>query len=308
MNLVFVCGALRSGTSLLHLILDAHPKIGNPGEFDFLFDGLIEAGEDPQVELYAEFLRKNRIFNTKSLTIDTSIMNCSQLIQNLINQLDNPGILSLNIHRNFDFAQSYFPDAKFLHLIRDPRDVALSTIRMGWAGNTYYAADHWIAAEESWEKLAINADSINLCELKFENLVSDPKTTLNALCDFLGTEYQPEMLHYYKGSTYGPPDISLIEQWKNLDSPREIELVEFKAKKLIQARGYGLSCDAHQPPGFYERLLLFFSNRAYRYRFSIRRYGLLLSLGRKITTVWPMLPGADYFRKRIHRIQMWHLK
>ena len=36
MKLVFVCGALRSGTSMAHLMLNAHPEISNPGQFDFI--------------------------------------------------------------------------------------------------------------------------------------------------------------------------------------------------------------------------------------------------------------------------------
>jgi hypothetical protein len=37
-DIVFVYGALRSGTTVFRLMLDSHPKISNPDEMDFLFD------------------------------------------------------------------------------------------------------------------------------------------------------------------------------------------------------------------------------------------------------------------------------
>ena len=308
MELVFICGALRSGTSLLHLVLDAHPDISNPGEFDFLFDGLTDLDEEPCVERYIDFLKKNRIFQSKNLAINPSVKSYRNLINDLINQIKSPGVLSLNIHRNFDVAVYYFPHAKFLHVLRDPRDVSLSSIRMGWAGNTYYAVDHWIAAENSWEKLTVRANSNDLHEIKFEEFISNPKKTLTKVCEFLGTQYKPQMLSYYKDSTYDPIDISLIEQWKILAPNREIELVEAKAKTLIKSRGYELSFVDPRPPHMYEKLVLSFTNRIYRYRFSIRRYGLLLSVAQKLMTKWPMLPGAAWCRQRVYSIQLRHLK
>ncbi len=112
MKLVFICGALRSGTSLLHLMLDAHPAITNPGEFDFLFDGLTELGEEPSAEQYAAFLGKNRIFNSKPININPACTDYHQLINDLVSQLDGSGVLCLNIHRNYDWAQHYFPQCQ----------------------------------------------------------------------------------------------------------------------------------------------------------------------------------------------------
>jgi hypothetical protein len=308
MDLVFICGALRSGTSLLHLVLDAHPEIANPGEFDFLFDGLTDLNEEPCVEKYTDFLNKNRIFQSKKLDINPSVSSYRDLINDLINQIKSRGVLSLNIHRNFDVAEYYFPHAKFLHVLRDPRDVSLSSIRMGWAGNAYHAVDHWVAAEKSWEKLASRASPNHLHEVKFEEFISDAKPILTKICHFLGVQYKPQMLNYHKDSTYDPIDVSLIEQWKKLAPSREIELIEAKAKGLIQRRGYELSFVDPRLPNMYEKFVLFLTNRIYRYRFSIRRYGLFLSVAQKLMTRWPMLPGAAWCRKRVHSIQLRHLK
>ncbi|KJV06249.1 sulfotransferase [Methylocucumis oryzae] len=49
-QLIFICGALRSGSTMLRLMLDHHPNIVNPGEFDFLFDYMYEDGSFPSTD------------------------------------------------------------------------------------------------------------------------------------------------------------------------------------------------------------------------------------------------------------------
>lgn len=308
MKLVFICGALRSGTSMLHLMLNSHPKLSNPGEFDFLFDGLNGVDHNPTAQEYSGFLKNNRIFKAKSLRIDTEPETYHELLNNLVAQLDDGNILCLNLHRNFDWALHYFPDAKFIHILRDPRDVAKSSIRMGWAGNTYYGVDHWVDTEDSWDRLVARANPTNYFEFRYEDLIADLHGNLSALCGFVGTDYDTVMLDYHENSTYSPPDISLTQQWKRVQQPREIELVEHKAYQLMIKRGYEVTSANPIAPRFYERLHLWVLNKAYKYRFSIKRYGLALWVIQKLITAFPRFPGAGKYRDRIHLIQISHLK
>lgn len=308
MKLVFICGALRSGTSMLHLILNSHPKLSNPGEFDFLFDGLNGVDHNPTAQEYSGFLKNNRIFKAKRLRIDTEPETYQELVNNLVGQLDDGNILCLNLHRNFDWALHFFPDAKFIHILRDPRDVAKSSIRMGWAGNTYYGVDHWVDTEESWDRLSSRVNPENCFEFSYEELIADLHCNLSALCRFVGTDYDSAMLDYHKNSTYSRPDISLSQQWKKLQQPREIELVEHKAHRLMVKRGYEITSADLSAPRYYERLDLWWANKAYKYRFSITRYGLVLSVMQKLLTVFPRFPGSGHCRDRIQRIQISHLK
>ena len=64
MSLTFVCGALRSGTTVFRLMLNSHPKIDNPAECDFLFDGIQGASVEPDLQEYVAFLKTQRIFQT----------------------------------------------------------------------------------------------------------------------------------------------------------------------------------------------------------------------------------------------------
>lgn len=308
LKVIFICGALRSGTSLLHLMLNAHPQISNPGEFDFLFDGINEISDEPDLESYISFLQHNRIFCSRNLVINTNCKTYSDLLHDMIDQLSSDLILCLNIHRNFDYALHYFPDARFIHIVRDPRDVANSSIPMGWAGHIYFGVDHWIETEYSWNRLMVNADQNSSFQFRYENLISDSHKELSLLCEFLQLPYDKKMLDYHETSTYTPPDITLIEQWRSKQQGREIELVEWKAQELMLERGYENFNQRPRGPSLWEWVSLSLSNKVYKYKFSIRRYGLLLAVMYKLIVIFPWLPSAGKYRQRIHQVQIKHLR
>ena len=307
-SLVFICGALRSGTSLLHLMLNSHTRISNPGEFDFLFDYVKDTGHEPDISGYISYLESNRIFKSKELEINKECKSYISLVNTFLDQLSGPKTLCLNIHRNFDIAYHYFPDATFVHILRDPRDVAKSSIAMGWVGNTYYGVDHWLDTESSWDSLVSRAVKEQIFEFKYESLISNTHQVLAELCDAMGLAYENGMLSYHEKSTYSPPDISLIEQWKRKQEPREIEWVEYKAGNLMSQRGYDLSSLNLKGPDAVERLKLWAANKWHRYEYSIRRYGVFLVVVEKLMTLFPRFPGSEKYWTRIQQIKTKHLK
>ena len=62
-------------------------------------------------------------------------------------------VVGATVHRHVERLLFLWPAAQFIHLVRDPRDVARSRIQMGWDGNVWTAADAWIAAEAECERL-----------------------------------------------------------------------------------------------------------------------------------------------------------
>lgn len=308
MSIVFICGALRSGTSLFHLMLNSHSRISNPGEFDFLFDYVKDIDCEPEISDYISYLEKNRIFKSKKLQINKECKSYIALVNTFIEQLSGPKTLCLNIHRNFDIAYHYFPDAIFVHILRDPRDVAKSSIPMGWVGNTYYGVDHWIETENSWDRLVARVGKEQIFEFKYENLIIDSHSVLTNTCSFMGLDYENKMLDYHEQSTYSPPDISLTEQWKHKQKLREIELVEYKASNLMSQRGYELSCPNLKAPNNVEFLILWAGNKWFRFNYSIRRYGVFLFVVQKLIELFPNLPRSEKYRLRIQQIKIRHLK
>ena len=309
MSFIFICGALRSGTTLTHLMLNAHPELHNPGEFDFLFDALLgEGGREPSPDRFATLLRRDRIFKSKNIIIDPSCKSYSEILYSLVGQTKDDRAVCLNLHRNFDFALRYFPDAKFVHMLRDPRDVAKSSVKMGWAGTTYHGVDHWLKSESSWDRLKNRASESQIFEFRYEDLIAKTKGTLSELCEFVGREFHQDMLSYYKDSSYSKPDRSLIEQWRSGQTAEEIELVEYKTRHVLESRGYKFSEKHTVTPSLFCRIKLSMINKVYKYIFSYRRYGIVLLIMNKIIAIFPGFPSAKKYRERIHAIQIEFLK
>src|SRR5262245_9580554 len=125
---VFVVGAVRTGSTMLWLMLDSHPQIRNPGEFDFLIDHVGDHGQLPDIKKYRRWLSTHRGFLQTGLTVDPRL-DYRQLMQSFIDQLwGGKKVLTLNMHRHFERIPWLFPEARYIHLTRDPRDVARSSI------------------------------------------------------------------------------------------------------------------------------------------------------------------------------------
>jgi len=56
-------------------------------------------------------------------------------------ELESKQFVGATVHRKFDKLLMIWPDAKFIHVVRDPRDVARSVVKMGRVGHVYYGAD-----------------------------------------------------------------------------------------------------------------------------------------------------------------------
>lgn len=276
MQPVFLVAPVRSGSTMLHLMLDSHPEIANPGECDFLFDQVTEDGLMPDVQSYQKYLEINRYFLAMNLK-NEEVASFPDLIDSYVKQMQGGNkVIVMNVHHDFQKIPRVFPEAKYIHLLRDGRDVARSCIGMGWAGSTYYGIDIWREAEESWNKLKPMLDPSQYMEIQYEEFLENVEGGLENICQFAGVEYSPKMLDYANTSTYSLPDKSLSYQWKKKYSKRELALVEMKAKDLLLSRGYELSGVNPSKPGLVERIYLYMQNKWYRASWQINVYGLTL--------------------------------
>jgi len=273
---VFLIASVRSGSTVLRLMLDSHPNIVNPGEFDFIFDKVADDGSPPDIAHYQEWLKFDRIFLATKLKVDTSL-NYTSLINSFVDQMQQPGsVLVMNVHRHFYRIPNIFPNAKYIHLIRDGRDVARSCIGMGWVGNVYYGIDMWRDAETAWDRLKETLHQTQYLEMKYEDLLADVELGLGKICQFLGFEYSRSMMDYASKSTYSLPDKSLSYQWKTKYSRRELSLVESKAGEMLLNRGYELSGVSICGPSLIEKIKLYIQNKSFRAIHQISGYGFSL--------------------------------
>jgi len=309
-DIVFVYGALRSGTTVFRLMLDAHPQISNPGEMDFLFDFLkLDSSHETGWRYNIDAMRVHRIFKSKNLEL-TSGMDGLDLLGSFFDQLRAraPGqVLSINLHRHVDRMLQVLPQARVLHMLRDPRDVARSSIQMGWAGTLYYGVEHWIETEADWNRAASRLAPDQSLEITYEELFRDIDTTLHAVCDFFDLPFEPAMLRYHENTTYGPPDVSLTEQWRRKCAPGELAELESRAGHLMRDRSY----EPSQPQtaiGGVQKLRLKLTNTAYRWRFGMNRFGVMTYWAEKLTR-WAGLTSAHRnIKQRMDQIVIQHLK
>lgn len=299
--LVVVYGAVRSGTTMFRLMLDSHPLVANPGEVDFLFDHLHPDPARPGGWRYDRAgLQASRIFRAHRLELRPDLEGM-ELMGDMLRQFAAraPGaVLTVNVHHNIARVARLWPRARFIHMLRDPRDVARSCVGMGWAGTSYHAAASWLAAERGWDEAAPLLRPEQVLTLRFEDLMRDLEGQLAKVCAFLEVPWTDGMLRYHEKSSYQPPDPRIAHQWRHKAPPSEIALIEGRCAALMAARGYAPECGPRAPRRA-EALALAVLNRTRRWRFNIGRFGLPLFLAGHATR----LPGLRVFRPRV-RLRM----
>jgi hypothetical protein len=277
---IFLVGAERSGTTLLRLMLDHHPQIAFNYEFEFAVDQIDAAGNWPDLSAYYEYLAYHRIFLSTGFAIDPSL-DYPALVNDFLlqkQQRDNKPIVGATVHHKFHNLIKIWPKAKFIHILRDGRDVARSNIFMGWAGNMFTSADLWIVAERLWIKLRTQLQPEQQITIYYEELIQTPEQILTQICDFIGVPFDQAMFDYAKHSTYSSPDPSIKERWRKQLTDYEIQLAECKIATMLTERGYPLSGLPLLKITPWLRLRMYIQNRWYKNLFRIRRYSFSLYL------------------------------
>lgn len=282
-SIVFVAGSLRSGSTLLRLMLDRHSCIANPkpGEHDFLFDsfgtdgGLAAAQATSPLQL-DEYMYTHMAGLWLDQPIPRQDSTPDRLRALVAAHEGEADWLALVVHRNFVSAHEIFPQARFVHLLRDPRDCAKSSVAIGFAGNVYHGLEPWMQAEQSWERLRSRLQPHQFIEVRYEELVMNPEKVLGRICEFIGLRFEPGMLDL-SGTTYEAPSARYANQWRDRMSREDIQLVETRAGYLMEARGYQRAGRAgHIGKTTLWRLSL--QNHWHRHRDGVRLYGLSLWL------------------------------
>jgi hypothetical protein len=289
---IFLVGSERSGTTLLRLMLDHHPSIAFHFEFEFAVEMIADDGTLPPVEAYRDWLVSNRIFRGSAANLYTSL-DYRHLVNSVLEQKrrrDKKQLVGATVHTHFDRLLHVWPDARYIHLLRDGRDVARSCIQMGWAGNAWTGADRWIEAERLWATLRNRLPRSRYCEVTYEALVERPQDTLGSICVFLGVPFHESMLSYPDDSTYELPKATAGYQWKRTASEEEIRLAEARIGDLLVERGYALSGLPKLDLSPWQVRKLRLQDRWTRRLFRVRRYGLFLCvlevISRKTRSSW----------------------
>lgn len=286
----FLVGAERSGTTLLRLMLVAHPRLAVVSEFEYAVDPLVSRPNGvPPGDVLRDHVAQNHIFRAHGFAPDKTLNYRDQIhdfLRQGLAEKEGADMVLAVVHREIDQIPRLFDGGKYIHIVRDPRDVARSNIGMGWAGNVYFGVDRWIEVERQWARLKTELPVEDVYELRQERLIHEPEKVIGELCDFLGLDYLPAMMEFDEGTTYEKPDPSLTEQWRRKLTEHEVGLIEARVGDLLEARGYQPSGFAPVTPTGTEVAKLQWTNKTgiLRHRIGVNGLSLLLqdTISRKL--------------------------
>jgi hypothetical protein len=272
---IFIVGVHRSGTTLLRFMLNSSPRIYIPPESDFIPRFFLR---NPQ-----EHLSRKRIATILD-TIFSEYRFGSEWqgdpphIDSFVQSMPSPtpsGFLATlygsyaqqndaqrwgdktPIYTSYiDLLDQLFPNAQFIHTIRDGRDVAISMLEK-WGKSEvhvdiFFTARNWLRRIKRAQASGARLGPQRYYELRYERLVTDPETELKALCDFLDEPYMPAMTQpqilgrksidpeSWEAPIRRPPNTARIGRWQQEMSLPDQRLFQRVAGKLLATLDYQL--------------------------------------------------------------------
>ena len=190
--------------------------------------------------------------------------------------------------RNLRLLERLFPDAIYVHLIRDGRDAALSFLAMprGIVTETWMHPDTAVDFACQWRTEVAAARRLGrrvgerYVEVRYEDIVHDAESVLRRICAFAGLEYEPGMTDYagnvdvsakpHQQRLLQPPTKG-VRDWRTQMSGRDVAAFEHVAGDLLEELGYEPS---HAPDASGRARLAWYEARAAAWRaasFTLRR-------------------------------------
>lgn len=277
-------GAARSGTTMLRLMLDAHSELAIPPETQ-LVPELIEASKEDGADAdgIAELLITHRRFPDFDIQADDvrarfaaiEPFNISDAIREFFRLYAEKegkprwGDKTPGYSRYIKKIHRHLPEARFIHLIRDGRDVTLSRTKTLALKDVPIAksARRWKKRLKRAQRQGAKVD--HYLELRYETLVSEPEATLRQICEFIELPWDDAILHHHERSeqrlseldrdipamggrlprsaesrmalherTTKPVDTAAIGKWRTQMPPEDVAEFESVAGDLLVELGY----------------------------------------------------------------------
>jgi len=290
---VFVVGVDRSGTTLLSLIISSHPLIAIPYESHFIVAMAEKYGTDTaplsaskQQDLLADIINQPYVkdwdyqINAENIEL-TPGDNVSNIIEKVYKDYARQagkviwGDKSPDNTPHIDSLNKLYPGAKYIHIIRDGRDVADSIKGQHWGGSSLpVTLRHWDRTVTLADKMLGMLAHRQVHSLRFEDLVSSPEESIKAITSFLGVSYFPGMLTDYSSSAekkvgdrisghhaHLKEALSLSQafKWQHKMSPVDQSIAHEIAGETLKKYGY-LPGVTHHPLKSFRKLVHYIKN------------------------------------------------
>ena len=201
---IFIGGFQRSGTTLLRYVLDSHPNIACGPETVTLV---------PDVRIHVEKMLANDRFSNSLKNFDLSQEDILRIFARepiekffrkyLAGQC-KPRLATKTPTNclHFDFLGELFPDAKFIHVIRDGRNCVCSLDKVSWFGDTLSNLAAFDLAAERWARWTVegmrhgSALDDRYLEVRYEALIKEPKSEISRILKFLNEPWHDAVLNH----------------------------------------------------------------------------------------------------------------
>lgn len=228
-QVIFLTGVGRSGTTLLQGMLNAHSQITFPPETHFFkryILGYLTNNKLPSVDQLEKDPYLRRLDETTRNAIVNKSYGSKEAFQEAFLQIMQNedakvcGDKDTEYVRYLPHLKLLFPQAFFIHIKRDPRDVILSRLKTEWGGKrslAFHVAEYQYYIKEVIH-LGPQLFEGRYLELRYEDLLEDPEKELNKLLRVLNLKFESDMLEFHTSSDRIVAQDEL--KWKqNLDKP-----------------------------------------------------------------------------------------
>lgn len=268
----FIIGSGRSGTTLLRMILASHSRLTIPPETYFLAPVLAElrAGRVlsekevdravaimtghfrwPDMGIAAtDFAAAARALAKPTLREVIEIIYAAHLVREKKLRWGDKTPVYIRIVPQL---AALFPGARFIHLVRDGRDVAKSFQSTGWYGPLLYKnMTEWREAMAIERRLEASPLARQMLTVRYEDLVLSTERVTREICAFLGETYEPQMLSWQEQVDHlvprremhihtklrRPPSTADIERWRREMTGWELFVCEAFMGADLSRAGY----------------------------------------------------------------------
>ncbi len=272
---VFIIGAGRSGTTLLRSMLVAGGQIAIPTETQIvhkmalLFKTTRSLGWADQARLVIAAFESHRFFPLWQVNLGGVYQKILALPKNersLARIIDEvymtyaaqafPGAKMWGdqspIHTFYlPYIKRIFPQARYIHMLRDGRDVTASLVSRFGEDHLYESVLRWKTSLKRINQFRKQIQSRQYLEVRYEDLVREPEQVLQQVCQFIGIDYSTVMLDYWKlpstiehkydsyhKNLEKPVFDSSIGKWKEVLSAEQQQYVLKKMSRALKELGY----------------------------------------------------------------------
>lgn len=198
---IFIIGMHRSGTTLLERILGGHSMVSDGGE-TYAFTAQIKIASDHKCQQSVDLLSVQRLAEADFDAIGRGFINDSKwrtkgkpfLTEKLPPNLLNAGFIAKAI-----------PNARILHMVRDPVDTCFSNLRTYFTNAALYSFNqldlanyvgHYRGLMEHWRAVMPS----RVLDISYDGLVNDTEGTVRRIFDFCGLPFEADALKIERSS------------------------------------------------------------------------------------------------------------